>query len=65
MLNVQDIRETRVYQEALEEGEKKATARAIVKLAAKKLPAEEIASLLEVDIEVVRGVLTGQANGKS
>jgi predicted transposase/invertase (TIGR01784 family) len=65
MLNVQDIRETRVYQEALEEGEKKATARAIVKLAAKKLPAEESASLLEVDIEVVRGVLTGQANGKS
>jgi predicted transposase/invertase (TIGR01784 family) len=67
MLKVQDIRETRVYQEALEEGEKngakKATARAIVKLAAKKLPAEEIASLLEVDIEVVRDVLTNPGNG--
>ncbi len=62
MLKVQDIRETRVYQEAFEDGEKNATARAIMKLAAKKLPAEEIASLLEVNIQVVRDVLTGRAN---
>ena len=62
MLKVQDIRETRVYQEAFEDGEKNATARAIMKLAAKKLPAEEIASLLEVNIQVVRDVLAGRAN---
>jgi predicted transposase/invertase (TIGR01784 family) len=63
MLKVRDIRETRVYQEALEEGEKKGRDRAIVKLAAKKLPAEEIAALLEVDIEIVREVLAGRNDG--
>jgi predicted transposase YdaD len=63
MLKVQDIRETRLYQEAFEEGEKKATARAIEKLAAKKLPAEEIASLLEIRIEHVRDVLAGRTKG--
>jgi predicted transposase/invertase (TIGR01784 family) len=63
MLQVNDIRETRVYKEALEEGEKKGLARAIVKLAAKKMPAEEIAATLEVEIAFVREVLTGQTNG--
>jgi len=63
MLQVHDIRETRVYQEALEEGEKKGLARAIVILAAKKIPTEEIASSLEVDIEFVRQVLKSRITG--
>jgi predicted transposase YdaD len=63
MLQVHDIRETRVYQEALEEGEKKGLARAIVKLAAKEMPAEEIAATLEVKIEFVREILNGRTNG--
>ncbi len=63
MLQLHDIRESRAYQEAMEEGEKKATARAIVKMAAKKMTAEEIAALLEVDIELVRQELKGRSNG--
>ena len=67
MLQVHDIRETRVYQEALEEGkkkgEKKGIARAIVKLAAKKMPLEEIAATLEVEMEFVREVLNGRTDG--
>lgn len=65
MFLVQDIRETRLYQEAMEEGEKKASARCIVNLAAKKMPVEEIAATLEVEIEFVRAVLEGRANGSS
>lgn len=63
MLQVHDIRETRVYQEAKEEGIKEGTARAIVKLAARKSSAEEIAALLEVDIELVHQVLSDRTNG--
>jgi predicted transposase/invertase (TIGR01784 family) len=67
MLEVRDIRETRVYQEGkeegIEEGEKKATARAIEKMAAKKMSAKKIAAILEVDIELVRQVLKGRTNG--
>jgi predicted transposase YdaD len=63
MLQVHDIRETRVYQEAKEEGRQEGIAHAISKLAAKKMPAEEIAATLEVDIELVRQVLNGRANG--
>jgi predicted transposase/invertase (TIGR01784 family) len=63
MLQVHDIRETRVYQEAMEEGERKATARAIVNMAAKKMPAEEIATILEVDVQLVHQVLKGRTNG--
>ena len=54
MLQVHDIRETRVYKEALEEGKalglKEGIALAIAKMAAKKMPAEEIAVILEVGI---------------
>jgi predicted transposase YdaD len=57
MLQVKDIRETRVYQEAIEEGKKEKAARAIVNMAAKKIPLEEIAALLEVDVDFVRQVL--------
>jgi len=60
MLQVKDIRETRVYREAMEEGEQKATARHIANLAAKQMPVEEIASALEVEIEFVREVLRGR-----
>jgi predicted transposase YdaD len=55
MLQVHDLRETRVYQEAMEEGLKKGVA--IVKLAAEKKSATEIAAFLEVDIELVRQAL--------
>ena len=63
MLQVKDIRETRVYQEAVEEGARKATARHVANLAAKNMPAEEIAATLEVDIEFVHEVLKGRTNG--
>jgi predicted transposase/invertase (TIGR01784 family) len=61
MLQVHDIRETRVYQEAKEEGRQEGLAHAILKLAAKKMPAEEIAGILEVDIELVHQVLKDQS----
>jgi len=61
MLQVHDIRGTRVYQEALEEGKalglQEGIALAIAKMAARKMPAEEIAAILEVDIELVRQVM--------
>jgi predicted transposase YdaD len=70
MLEVHDIRETRVYQEAQEEGLKKgleeglqqgiALAIDIEKMAAKRMSAEEIASILEVDLELVRRVLSAR-----
>jgi predicted transposase YdaD len=63
MLQVHDIRETRVYQEALQEGERKKAARAIVNMAAKNMPPEEIAALLEVGIEFVHQVLQSRNNG--
>jgi predicted transposase YdaD len=63
MLQLHDIRESRAYQEAKEEGRQEGIAHAIVKLAAKKMPAEEIAATLEVDIDLVRQVLSGQTNG--
>ncbi|HYV34926.1 MAG TPA: Rpn family recombination-promoting nuclease/putative transposase [Gemmataceae bacterium] len=57
MLHVHDIRETRVYQEAKEEGSKETLAKAIVNMAAKKMSAAKIAGILEVDIEQVKKVL--------
>jgi predicted transposase YdaD len=65
MLQVHDIRETRVYQEAMEEGEKKKAARTILNLAAKNMPPDEIAATVEVDIEFVHQVLKGRTNGRS
>jgi predicted transposase YdaD len=68
MLQVQDIRQTRVYQEALEEGREEGreeglekgrklqAARSIVNMSAKNMPAEEIAAFLEVDLEFVHQV---------
>jgi predicted transposase/invertase (TIGR01784 family) len=63
MLQLHDIRESRAYQEAMEEGARKVTARHIVNLAAKKMPAEEIATTLEVEIEFVREVLKDRTTG--
>lgn len=63
MLQVKDIRETRVYQEAMEEGKKEKAARTIVNMAAKKMPPEEIAAMVEVDIDFVHQVLKGRTNG--
>ena len=79
MLQVHDIRETRVYQEAKEEGLKagkeeglkegkeeglkEGIAIAIVKMAASKMPAAETAAILEVRIEQVNQVLAGANRG--
>jgi predicted transposase/invertase (TIGR01784 family) len=65
MLQLHDIRESRAYQEAKEEGRQvgreegrqEGIAHAILKLAAKQMPEEEIAETLEVDIESVQKVL--------
>jgi predicted transposase YdaD len=66
MLKVHDIRETRVYQEGVEEGEgigiEKAIA--IAKLAAKKTPAAEIAVKLKLDVALVRKVIAAGAPKK-
>ncbi len=73
MLQVHDIRESRIYQEArqegkaegkvegkaegLIEGEENGFALAIAKMAANKMSADQIAAILEWDIEKVRAVL--------
>ena len=58
MLQVHDIRETRVYQEAKEEGLKegieKERLRAIAKMAARNMSAAEIADILGLDEQFVR-----------
>ena len=63
MLRIHDLRDTRVYQEALKEGKKEGLARAIVNLAAKNMPAEEIAAILELEMELVRKVLGNRTKG--
>jgi len=58
MLQVHDIRETRVYQEAKEEGLKegieKERLRAIAKMAARNMSAAKIADILGLDEQFVR-----------
>lgn len=69
MLQVDDIRKTRVYQEAIEEGIEKGIEqgerkeqerqlqeklRAVAKMAAKRIPAEDIADFLGMEIDFVR-----------
>jgi len=57
MLQVHDIRETRVYREAKEEGAKEAIQeeklRTIIKLAARKMNAADIAEIVELDLDLV------------
>jgi predicted transposase/invertase (TIGR01784 family) len=66
MLQVQDIRETRVYQEAkeegLQEGLEKGMAIAISRMAGKQMSTAQIAAILDLDEEVVRRALA-KANG--
>ena len=61
MLRVHDIRETKVFQEAIEEGMEKERQRnlqdklqSVSKWAACKVPAERIAEILALDIDLVR-----------
>ena len=58
MLQVDDIRETRVYQDAKAEGKAEgellARLRLIARLHAKKLSASEIADMLDLELQVVR-----------
>ena len=66
MLQVDDLRQTRVYQEAKEEGLKEGIEkgiekgieaerqRSIAKMAALKMPADAIADLLGLDVDLVR-----------
>ncbi len=67
MLQLHDIRESRAYQEAreegLEKGRQEGLALAIQKMATKKMSAAEIAAILEADIEMVYQVLNGRTNG--
>jgi predicted transposase/invertase (TIGR01784 family) len=55
MLQIHDIRESRAYQEAKDEGRKEVIA--IARLAAEKKSDAEIAAILGVDVELVRQVL--------
>jgi predicted transposase/invertase (TIGR01784 family) len=69
MLQLHDIRESRVYQEALEEGLEKGIEkgiqkgilderrRSILRLSSRKMPAEDIAEGLGLDVGVVRQIL--------
>lgn len=68
MLQVDDIRETRVYKEAqeeerarLQERQRQRDRNAVVKMAASTIAPEKIAEFLDLDIEFVRSVLA-QAN---
>jgi predicted transposase/invertase (TIGR01784 family) len=54
MLQVDDIRKTRVYQEAQEEGRQEALLRTLAKLAAMKFAPEQIAEILDFDVDLVR-----------
>jgi predicted transposase/invertase (TIGR01784 family) len=63
MLQVHDIRQSRVYQEALQEGIEKgiAIANEIARLAVKNKSAEEIAKDLKLDVELVRSAMVNVA----
>jgi predicted transposase/invertase (TIGR01784 family) len=57
MLNLNLLKETRVYQEAKEEGELKAKLKILPKLVQRGLSVQEISELLELDDETVRKAL--------
>jgi predicted transposase YdaD len=61
MLQVHDIRDTKVYQEGIEEGKQEGIAserrRLIAQLSARNMSPEEIADLLDVPVEFVRSHL--------
>jgi predicted transposase YdaD len=60
MLQIHDIRESRVYQEAKAEGRKEGIEEgiAIAKLAANNMTADEIAAQLKLDVGLVQKVIT-------
>ncbi|MES1023397.1 hypothetical protein ABN584_10900 [Gloeocapsa sp. BRSZ] len=53
MLNVNFIKGTKVYQEAKEEGALKVTVKLVPKLLQKGLSIQEVADILELDMEEV------------
>jgi len=57
MLNLDLIRETRVYKEAQEEGELNTKLKILPKLVQRGMSIQEIAELLELDVEIIRGYL--------
>jgi predicted transposase/invertase (TIGR01784 family) len=64
MFSLSDLKQTRVYQEALEEGREEGKAQAklasIPRLSALGLSAEQIAQALELEIERVRQALSAE-----
>lgn len=54
VLHVHDIRETRVFQEGLEEGMEKGLTTAIARMAASGMSADAIAAILKLDSDTVR-----------
>ena len=60
MFQIHDLRETRVYQEAKEEGRKEGIEKGVTmaRLLAENKSTAEIAAILELDVELVRQVLT-------
>jgi predicted transposase/invertase (TIGR01784 family) len=57
MLNLNLIKDTKVYQEAVEEGELKTKLKILPKLVQRGLTIQEIAEILELDVEVIRKAL--------
>jgi predicted transposase/invertase (TIGR01784 family) len=57
MLNLNLLKETRVYQEAKEEGELETKLKILPKLVQRGLSIQEIAELLELDAEIIRNFL--------
>lgn len=55
MLNLNLLKKTKVYQEAFSEGELKTKLEVIPKLLRKGFSIQEVAELLELDPETVRG----------
>jgi predicted transposase/invertase (TIGR01784 family) len=60
MFSLNDLRETKVYQEALEEGRKQEKLNSIPRLLALGLSVEQIAQALALDITQVQRVIEGQ-----
>jgi predicted transposase/invertase (TIGR01784 family) len=54
MFGLSELKQTRVYQEAIEEGEQKAKLEAVPKLLALGLTPEQIAQALDLDIAQVQ-----------
>jgi predicted transposase/invertase (TIGR01784 family) len=73
LLEIHDIRQSRIYQEAkeegkeegLKEGDERGFDRAIAKMAAKKMSAAEIATILDLDVETVQRALASAHPGNA